>query len=166
MSTTPTNRPDTTPHSTPTQAETPSDDIIAKERAEWLHRHDAPKDWLIVTKDEVATLKRELARFREESAALVEGSHESLPMQGVAAVATGSPAVIEAEPFLDWLTERIIELQRGREAAHQSGDYATAERRKNYAAVYETVKFKLQRQMERATVRQPQENMKSSQPGI
>lgn len=34
--------------------------------------------------------QRELARFREESAALVEGSHESLPMQGVAAVATGS----------------------------------------------------------------------------
>lgn len=84
------------------------------------------------------------------------------PEQGetkvVAAVPTCSPAVIEAEPFIAWLTEQIIELQRGREAAHQSGNYATAERRKNYAAAYETVKFKLQRQMERATVRQPQEN--------
>lgn len=67
--------------------------------------------------------------MKNQNGESVEKIFEEVAMQGVAAVATGSPAVIEAEPFLDWLTERIIELQRGREAAHQSGDYATAERR-------------------------------------
>jgi hypothetical protein len=51
--------------------------------------------------------QRELARFREESAALVEGSHESLPMRGVAAVATGSE---EPRPAAAYPDEELVEL--------------------------------------------------------
>ncbi len=35
----------------------PNDDIEAKRRAEWLHQHGAPTNWVILTEGEVAAIK-------------------------------------------------------------------------------------------------------------
>ncbi len=36
-----------------------ADDAEAKRRAEWLHAHNAPKDWVVLTESEVAQIKSE-----------------------------------------------------------------------------------------------------------
>ena len=36
------------------------DDAEAKRRAEWLHAHDAPKDWVVLTNGEVAAIKADV----------------------------------------------------------------------------------------------------------
>jgi len=53
-----------TPTDPTTAGKTPTptpDQVEAETRAEFLHLHKAPKDWLIVTESEVAALKAELA---------------------------------------------------------------------------------------------------------
>jgi hypothetical protein len=51
---------------------------LARERAEWLHRHNAPKDWIVMTAQEVAELKAALttatAERDREIAALVKAA--------------------------------------------------------------------------------------------
>ena len=39
------------------------DDAEAKRRAEWLHAHNAPKDWVILTESEVAAMKADLVKL-------------------------------------------------------------------------------------------------------
>lgn len=42
----------------------------AKFRAEWLHKHKAPKDWIILTNNEISTIRSELEfvlRERDEA---------------------------------------------------------------------------------------------------
>ncbi len=38
----------------------------AKRRAEWLHRHKAPKGWIVLTDSEVSILRTELAAIERE----------------------------------------------------------------------------------------------------
>jgi DNA repair exonuclease SbcCD ATPase subunit len=51
----------------------------ARYRAEWLHKHKAPQDWLILTASEVATLSKELdtaERAHSEAMKLANAFHE------------------------------------------------------------------------------------------
>ena len=49
------------------------DEAEAKLRAEWLHRHKAPKNWIILTGSEVSTIRAELeATERERDEARTE----------------------------------------------------------------------------------------------
>ena len=57
---------------TATNGPTPrTDDQEARYRAEWLHKHNAPKGWLVLTEFEVATIKHELTDVQRELAAIV-----------------------------------------------------------------------------------------------
>ena len=42
------------------------DEAEAKRRAEWLHKHKAPKNWIILTIEEVREVKREMDELRKE----------------------------------------------------------------------------------------------------
>lgn len=42
------------------------DEIEAKRRAQWLHDHKAPSDWVVLTKAEVAALRTDLERVTRE----------------------------------------------------------------------------------------------------
>ena len=42
------------------------DEAEAKLRAEWLHRHKAPKNWIILTGSEVSTIRAELEATERE----------------------------------------------------------------------------------------------------
>lgn len=46
------------------------DDAEAKLRAEFLHRHNAPKDWLILTQGEVQHFKQLVEWTKKANAAL------------------------------------------------------------------------------------------------
>jgi chromosome segregation ATPase len=55
------------------------DHAEARYRAEWLHKHKAPQDWLILTTSEVATLSKELdgaERSHAEAMKLANAFHE------------------------------------------------------------------------------------------
>jgi len=43
-----------------------ADESEAKLRAEWLHKHKAPKDWIILTGSEVSTIRAELEAVQRE----------------------------------------------------------------------------------------------------
>ena len=43
-----------------------TDAAEANRRAEWLHKHKAPKDWIILTTSEVSTIREELAAVERE----------------------------------------------------------------------------------------------------
>jgi hypothetical protein len=52
-----------------------TDEAEAKLRAEWLHRHKAPKNWIILTGSEVSTIRAELEateRERDEAIRQIE----------------------------------------------------------------------------------------------
>ena len=43
-----------------------ADAAEAKLRAEWLHKHKAPQDWIILTGSEVSTIRTELDAIQRE----------------------------------------------------------------------------------------------------
>lgn len=101
--------------------------------------------------------QRELARFREESAALVEGSHESLPMQGVAAVATGSLPVLDAEGLAKlWEGEAYALRSNSTRPGYHT--HATISRVYAKADQLEQCAKELRLLMEHTKQRQPEEN--------
>jgi hypothetical protein len=53
-----------------------SDAEKAKSRAEWLHRHMAPRDWIVLTAFEVATIRAELAVVKRERDEALEALRE------------------------------------------------------------------------------------------
>jgi hypothetical protein len=66
----------------------------AKLRAEWLHAHNAPKDWVILREHEVAAIKRELAEAKardEFNWNIIKGCMEELEMKDM------GPSMIRGE---------------------------------------------------------------------
>lgn len=49
-----------------------SDTAEANRRAEWLHKHKAPKDWIVLTTSEVSTIREELAAVERERDKAIE----------------------------------------------------------------------------------------------
>ena len=45
---------------------TEADAAEAKRRAEWLHKHKAPKDWIVLTNNEISTIRAELEATERE----------------------------------------------------------------------------------------------------
>ena len=101
-----------TPTDPTTAGKTPKpDQVEAETRAEFLHLHKAPKDWLIVTESEVASLKAELAAKDAELAQLRE---DRARLEGVILWALGEgdgfpmwpeSVTIKGNPKFWWRTE-------------------------------------------------------------
>jgi hypothetical protein len=49
-----------------------ADAAEAKLRAEWLHKHKAPQDWIILTGSEVSTIQVELETMQRERDAAID----------------------------------------------------------------------------------------------
>lgn len=49
-----------------------ADAAEAKLRAEWLHKHKAPQDWIILTVSEVSTIRTELDAIQRERDAAID----------------------------------------------------------------------------------------------
>lgn len=62
----------TTPNTPAGKEATPSKELAAQDeaeailRAEWLHLHNAPKDWIVMTSHEIATLKAHIAALQAD----------------------------------------------------------------------------------------------------
>ncbi len=57
-----------------------TDAAEANRRAEWLHKHKAPKDWIVLTTSEVSVIREELLaveRERDEARELAQQMSES-----------------------------------------------------------------------------------------
>ena len=109
----------------------------ARRRAKWLHDHNAPSNWCIVTTEEAAELKREIAELREdreiaELRAEVERERMRLAACGVVANANTPESAAKArEMHPDYRSascgdvaravDREIQLRAALDAARNEG---------------------------------------------
>jgi len=108
-------------NSQPTAPATPRTDADeAKSRAEWLHKHGAPKDWLVFTESEVAALKGELMAVKELSdnrASAIKWAQDELTASKAeiaalrAMLAKCTPLNIEERAYLGTLRDRETAYQ-------------------------------------------------------
>ena len=101
------------------------DEQEAKRRAEWLHRNNAPFDWVVLTIEEVAKLRADLARVTAELEhhksvkETIDSAHKELSREHAALrarVESATPAKHPDTVRLDWLeeapSERLADVRR------------------------------------------------------